>query len=117
MVNPPLPHISTFSEEQSPEVRDRIFEDFNSLAVVYRLPAASFAKVRPRLSCGLHAWGLEAGLSLSCGVHHWGLDAGVSLSCGLQDWGLDAGLSLSCGLPHWGLDAGISLSCGFMTGV
>lgn len=48
VVSPPLPHISTFSEEQSPEVRDRIFEDFNSLAVVYRLPAASFAKVRPR---------------------------------------------------------------------
>ena len=46
MVSPPLPHISTFSEEQSPEVRDRIFEDFNSLAVVYRMPASSFGKVR-----------------------------------------------------------------------
>ena len=41
-----LPSISAFSEEQSPEVRDRVFEDFNSLAVVYRMPAASFIKVR-----------------------------------------------------------------------
>lgn len=46
VVSPGLPHISTFSEEQSPEVRDRIFEDFNSLAVVYRMPASSFGQVR-----------------------------------------------------------------------
>lgn len=46
VVSPGLPHISTFSEVQSPEVRDRIFEDFNSLAVVYRMPASSFGQVR-----------------------------------------------------------------------
>ena len=40
-----IPSISAFSEEQSPEVRDRVFEDFNSLAVVYRMPASSFIKV------------------------------------------------------------------------
>ena len=41
-----LPAITAFSEEQSPEVKDKVFEDFNSLAVVYRTPASSFIKVR-----------------------------------------------------------------------
>jgi len=45
-----LPAITAFSEEQSPEVKDKVFEDFNSLAVVYRTPASSFIKVRCRLS-------------------------------------------------------------------
>ena len=38
----PLPAISHFAEEQSPELRDRIFDEFNSLAVVLRAPSANF---------------------------------------------------------------------------
>ena len=53
--------MTSFAEEQSPELRDRIFDEFNSLAVIYREPAAAFlrqgagegaqeAEVRPILS-------------------------------------------------------------------
>ena len=40
----PLPAIAHFSEEQSSELRDRIFDEFNTLAVVLRAPAATFIK-------------------------------------------------------------------------
>ena len=44
MINPPLPSISAFSEDQSAELRDRIFDEFNSLAVVYQQPSSSFVR-------------------------------------------------------------------------
>ena len=40
----PLPAISHFSEEQSSELRDRIFDEFNTLAVILRAPSATFIK-------------------------------------------------------------------------
>ena len=43
----PLPAISHFAEEQSAELRDRIFDEFNSLAVVLRAPAAAFVQEAP----------------------------------------------------------------------
>jgi hypothetical protein len=43
----PLPAISHFAEEQSLELRDRIFDEFNSLAVVLRAPSASFLQDGP----------------------------------------------------------------------
>ena len=47
MAGSPLPAISHFSEEQSSEVRDRIFDEFNTLAVVLRAPSATFIKDAP----------------------------------------------------------------------
>lgn len=38
--------LTAFAEEQSPEIMDRIFEEFNSLSVVFRRPASSFVKAR-----------------------------------------------------------------------
>ena len=40
----PLPAIAHFAEEQSAELRDRIFDEFNSLAVLLRAPAATFVQ-------------------------------------------------------------------------
>lgn len=37
-----VPPITQFAETQSPELRDRIFDEFNSLAVVYQAPSSSF---------------------------------------------------------------------------
>ena len=42
IIQPPLPHIATFAEEQSPEMRDIIFDNFNTLAVLFRAPPSSF---------------------------------------------------------------------------
>ena len=44
MAGMPLPAISHFSEEQSSELRDRIFDEFNTLAVILRAPSATFIK-------------------------------------------------------------------------
>lgn len=44
VINPPLPPIHAFAEEQSAELRDRIFDEFNSLAVVYQQPSSSFVQ-------------------------------------------------------------------------
>lgn len=43
----PLPAISHFSEEQSSELRDRIFDEFNTLAVILRAPSATFIRDTP----------------------------------------------------------------------
>ncbi|KAK9822016.1 hypothetical protein WJX74_000790 [Apatococcus lobatus] len=42
IIQPPLPHIATFAEEQSAEMRDIIFDNFNTLAVLFRAPPSSF---------------------------------------------------------------------------
>ncbi|BDA42681.1 beta-adaptin-like protein A [Coccomyxa sp. Obi] len=47
VVGAPLPAISHFAEEQSAELRDRIFDEFNSLAVVLRAPSAIFIQETP----------------------------------------------------------------------
>jgi hypothetical protein len=47
VINPALPPVVAFSEEQSPELRDRIFDEFNSLAVIYREPSSSFVVQTP----------------------------------------------------------------------
>ncbi|RVX17619.1 Beta-adaptin-like protein A [Vitis vinifera] len=42
VVNPPKQAVSVFADTQSSEVKDRIFDEFNSLSVVYqKLPPAS----------------------------------------------------------------------------
>ena len=46
VVAPDAGPVAAFAEETSPEIMDRIFEEFNSLSVVYRRPASSFVKVR-----------------------------------------------------------------------
>lgn len=37
-----LPQTRAFAEEQSPEISDRVFDEFNSLSVVYNAPASQF---------------------------------------------------------------------------
>lgn len=89
VIAPPLTAISAFAEEQSPELRDRIFEEFNTLAVIYREPSAAFTRrattdglpngldalVRPifALGCGnLQACrraSCEKDLAAACGQH------------------------------------------------
>ena len=44
VIAPPTEPVTSFAEEQSPELRDRIFDEFNSLAVVYWEPASAFLK-------------------------------------------------------------------------
>lgn len=47
IVAAPAPAITHFAEEQSPEQRDRIFDELNSLAVVYRQPSSAFTTAAP----------------------------------------------------------------------
>lgn len=42
VINPPKQAVSVFAETQSSEAKDRIFDEFNSLAVVYRKPSYLF---------------------------------------------------------------------------
>lgn len=47
VVAAPVPPIARFAEEQSPEQRDRIFDELNTLAVVYRQPSSAFTTAAP----------------------------------------------------------------------
>lgn len=47
IVAAPAGAIARFAEEQSPEQRDRIFDELNTLAVVYRQPSSSFTTTVP----------------------------------------------------------------------
>ncbi|KAL3162975.1 hypothetical protein ABBQ32_009407 [Trebouxia sp. C0010 RCD-2024] len=47
VVAAPVPPIARFAEEQSPEQRDRIFDELNTLAVVYRQPSSAFTNAAP----------------------------------------------------------------------
>ena len=47
MAGSPLPAISHFSEDQSSELRDRIFDEFNTLAVILRAHSATFIREVP----------------------------------------------------------------------
>eukprot|EP00252_Welwitschia_mirabilis_P020113 TRINITY_DN4851_c0_g1_i1.p1 TRINITY_DN4851_c0_g1~~TRINITY_DN4851_c0_g1_i1.p1 ORF type:complete len:844 (-),score=200.12 TRINITY_DN4851_c0_g1_i1:295-2826(-) len=42
VINPPKQAVSVFAETQSSEARDRIFDEFNSLSVLYRQPSYMF---------------------------------------------------------------------------
>ena len=60
------PPILQFAEEQSPELRDRIFDEFNSLAVVYQAPSSTFLQEKPQEEVGrIVVSGLES-VGLSC---------------------------------------------------
>lgn len=55
VVAAPVPPIARFAEEQSPEQRDRIFDELNTLAVVYRQPSSAFTNAAPphkEVCCG-----------------------------------------------------------------
>ncbi len=47
VVASPAPAITRFAEEQSPEQRDHIFDELNTLAVIYRKPSSSFTNAVP----------------------------------------------------------------------
>eukprot|EP00191_Tetraselmis_sp_GSL018_P016705 CAMPEP_0177583838 /NCGR_PEP_ID=MMETSP0419_2-20121207/3549_1 /TAXON_ID=582737 /ORGANISM="Tetraselmis sp., Strain GSL018" /LENGTH=782 /DNA_ID=CAMNT_0019073283 /DNA_START=341 /DNA_END=2685 /DNA_ORIENTATION=- len=42
VVCPTIPVVSAFAEEQSAELRDKIFDEFNTLSVILRAPASTF---------------------------------------------------------------------------
>ncbi|XWS70343.1 hypothetical protein CRYUN_Cryun03dG0039900 [Craigia yunnanensis] len=42
LVNPPKQAVSVFADTQSSEIKDRIFDEFNSLSVVYQKPSYMF---------------------------------------------------------------------------
>uniref|UniRef100_A0A0D6R438 Beta-adaptin-like protein n=1 Tax=Araucaria cunninghamii TaxID=56994 RepID=A0A0D6R438_ARACU len=42
VINPPKQAVSVFADTQSSEVRDRIFDEFNSLSVIYQQPSYMF---------------------------------------------------------------------------
>eukprot|EP00249_Psilotum_nudum_P021679 c28199_g1_i1 orf=558-3068(-) len=42
VINPPKQAVSVFADTQNSEIKDRIFDEFNSLAVVYREPSYMF---------------------------------------------------------------------------
>jgi hypothetical protein len=43
VVNPPKQAVSVFADTQSSEIKDRIFDEFNSLSVVYQKVTAAFS--------------------------------------------------------------------------
>lgn len=44
LINSEAPTVVAFSEDQSAEIRDRIFDEFNTLAVVYHQPSYAFVQ-------------------------------------------------------------------------
>ncbi len=68
----PAPALAAFAEEQSAELRDRVFDEFNSLAVIFRAPSATFVPPAPHAPLAeepelaapvraLRAWRLKQG--------------------------------------------------------
>lgn len=54
VVNPPKQAVSVFADTQSSEVKDRIFDEFNSLSVVYQkvinlLASPSGLQMKPKI--------------------------------------------------------------------
>lgn len=45
MVNPPKQAVSVFADTQSSEIKDRIFDEFNSLSVLYQKVTTSFSQL------------------------------------------------------------------------
>ncbi|KAL8138674.1 hypothetical protein V2J09_004675 [Rumex salicifolius] len=48
VVNPPKQAVSAFADTQSSEIKDRIFDEFNSLSVVYQKPSYMFTEKEHR---------------------------------------------------------------------
>ncbi|XVE97541.1 hypothetical protein REPUB_Repub03eG0028200 [Reevesia pubescens] len=48
VVNPPKQAVSVFADTQSSEIKDRIFDEFNSLSVVYQKPSYMFTEKEHR---------------------------------------------------------------------
>jgi hypothetical protein len=53
IINPPLAAVSAFSEALTSDMRDALFAEFNTLSVVYQLPAAHFLQEGPTGAAGL----------------------------------------------------------------
>ena len=49
---PRRPQFSSLPRSRSPELRDRIFDEFNSLAVVYQAPSSTFLQETPQEEVG-----------------------------------------------------------------
>lgn len=64
VVNPPKQAVSVFADTQSSEIKDRIFDEFNSLSVVYQKPSYMFTDKEHR---GAFSFSEELG-NLSIGV-------------------------------------------------
>ncbi|KAJ8450454.1 hypothetical protein Cgig2_002139 [Carnegiea gigantea] len=64
VVNPPKQAVSVFADTQSSEIKDRIFDEFNSLSVLYQKPSFMFTDKEHR---GPFAFSDERG-NLSIGV-------------------------------------------------
>ncbi|KAJ4959242.1 hypothetical protein NE237_026353 [Protea cynaroides] len=64
VVNPPKQAVSVFPDTQSSEIRDRIFDEFNSLSVIYQKPSYMFTDKEHR---GSFEFSEDLG-SLSVGV-------------------------------------------------
>ncbi|KAK6927402.1 Clathrin/coatomer adaptor, adaptin-like, N-terminal [Dillenia turbinata] len=64
VINPPKQAVSVFADTQSNEVKDRIFDEFNSLSVVYQKPSYMFVDKEHR---GVFEFSEELG-NLSVGV-------------------------------------------------
>lgn len=64
VVNPPKQAVSVFADTQSSEIKDRIFDEFNSLSVIYQKPSYMFTDKEHR---GPFAFSEELG-NLSIGV-------------------------------------------------
>ncbi|KAL1830597.1 hypothetical protein ACET3Z_000248 [Daucus carota] len=64
VVNPPKQAVSVFADTQSSEIKDRIFDEFNSLSVVYKKPSYMFTDKEYR---GPFAFSEEFG-NMSIGV-------------------------------------------------
>lgn len=57
VVNPPKQAVSVFADTQSSEIKDRIFDEFNSLSVVYQKVRTLFLSFFPHILdhyCYLH---------------------------------------------------------------
>lgn len=37
IISPALPTVTEFAEEMTPEMKDRIFDEFNSLSIIYQV--------------------------------------------------------------------------------
>ena len=60
VVNPPKQAVSVFADTQSSEIKDRIFDEFNSLSIVYqKVTFNCFKIVLLRLSSSLFLFRLD----------------------------------------------------------
>ncbi|GAA0156355.1 membrane traffic protein [Lithospermum erythrorhizon] len=75
VVNPPKQAVSVFADTQSNEIKDRIFDEFNSLSVIYQKPSYMFTDKEHR---GPFAFSEELG-NLSIGTESANAVASVQL--------------------------------------